>query len=381
MESVSKIIAENIQRRRKQLGLTQQELGARLGYSVKTVSKWESGNGTPPTVILPELALALKIDVGQLLSRETEARFFLGIDGGGTKTEFALADEDGHVLKSLLLGTSNPSDIGITAALEVLRSGISEVCAHTPKSSIALFAGLAGGSTEGISEQIGQFLNSFGFARVSHGSDAKSAVAAGLGKRDGIVVIMGTGSVAFAQCGGIQTRIGGYGYLLGDEGSGFSFGRDALLTALQCEDGSGDASKIYDLVKARCQGKTVLEKLGSFYEGGKRRIAEYAPCIFDAYETGDAVAKRLLWQNLEKVAQTVRGAARKLPSNLSPVPVVLCGGLAKATGNVIIPILESILSKDSKQYTVSLCTRSMIYGALTLAGMPDENDKKEIKSC
>lgn len=381
MESVTNIIAENIKRRRKKLGLTQEELGAQLGYSVKTVSKWESGNGTPPTVILPKLALALKADVGQLLTAESQSHFYLGIDGGGTKTEFALADEEGHVVNSIRLGTSNPSDIGINAALEILRAGISEICAHIPKSSISLFAGLAGGSTEGISEQIEQFLNSFGFAKASHGSDAKSAVAAGLGNKDGVAVIMGTGSVAFAQHGGKQTRVGGYGYLLGDGGSGFAFGRDAILTALQYEDGSGEASAIVDLVKARCESENVLEKLGSFYAGGKRTIAGYAPCVFEAYQMGDTVAKNIVQRNLEAVAQMVRVAANSLSKDLSPVPVVLCGGLACATGDVIIPILERILSGYSKKYAISICSHSMIYGALTLAGMPCEKEKKEITSC
>ena len=372
MESVTNIIAENIKRRRKQLYLTQEELGAQLGYSVKTISKWESGNGTPPTVILPALALALKTDVGQLLTAESKSHFYLGIDGGGTKTEFALADNEGQIIRSLLLGTSNPSDIGIHATLEVLRAGISEICAHISKKSVSLFAGLAGGSTDGVSEQIQQFLNSFGFAKVAHGSDAKSAVAAGLGKQDGVAVIMGTGSVAFAQHSGKQTRVGGYGYLLGDEGSGFSFGRDALLTALQFEDGSGEASAIVDLVKAHCQSQNVLEKLGSFYEGGKRIIADYARCVFEAYRMGDRIAETIVNQNLKAVAKMVRGAANRLPKNNIPVPVVLCGGLACAEGNVIIPILERILSEDSKKYEISICRHSMIYGALTLAGMPEK---------
>lgn len=381
MKSVTYIIAENIRRRRKQLGLTQEELGEALGYSVKTVSKWESGNGTPPTVILPELALALKTDVGQLLTEESKSHFYLGIDGGGTKTEFALADENGKIVRSLLLGTSNPSDIGIKASLEVLRAGISEICAQIPKSSISLFAGLAGGSTEGISEQLGQIFNSFGFEKARHGSDAKSAVAAGLGKRDGIVVIMGTGSVAFAQHSGKQTRVGGYGYLLGDGGSGFAFGRDAILTALQYEDGSGEASAIVDLVKAQCGSENVLEKLGSFYEGGKRTIAGYASCVFEAYRTGDAVAEAIIRNNLKAIAQTIRGAANSIPKDLSPIPVVLCGGLASAMGEIIAPLLAEMLARDSKKYDASICQRSMIYGALTLAGMPETNETKENLSC
>ena len=199
MKNLVEIIAENIKRERKKLGISQYELGELLGYSVKNISKWESGKGTPPTMVLPRLASVLKIDVNSLLTEQTPPRFFLGIDGGGTKTEFALADSNGNIIRKLFLGTSNPSDIGIKASLEILKSGILEICRDYHKSSISVYAGLAGGSTAGINEQIHQFLNTFGFENVEHGSDAENAIAAGLGNKNGIAVIMGTGSIVFSQ--------------------------------------------------------------------------------------------------------------------------------------------------------------------------------------
>lgn len=379
MKNMTDIIAENIKRERKKLGLTQEELGELLGYSVKNISKWESGNGTPPTTILPRLAKALKMDVNSLLTEQRHSLLYFGIDGGGTKTEFVLADHDGNVIKRILRGTSNPSDIGIKAALEILRSGIMEICTDHPPKSISVFAGLAGGSTEGIKEQINQFLNGFGFAQVKHGSDAKNAIAAGLGNRDGIAVIMGTGSVAFAQCEKRQHRVGGYGYLFGDLGSGFAFGRDAILAALQVEDGSGEPTAIYEQVKALCKKECVLESLGAYYEGGKRIIAQYASCIFEAYEKGDSLARKILERNLEAIAQTIRGAVKHLSLSHKTVPVVLCGGICNAYEDIIIPILNKILSADTQKYSISVCKKPMVYGALTLAGLQPEI--KENKSC
>lgn len=381
MKCTADIIAENIKRERKRLGLSQEELGEMLSYSVKSVSKWETGGGTPPTVLLPRLAAALKVDVNYLLSEQAASRYFLGIDGGGTKTEFALADENGAVIRSLLLGTSNPSDIGIQKALEVLREGIHNICMGLPKNRISLFAGLAGASTKGISEQIAKFLAELGFFSAEFGSDAKNAVAAGLGGRDGIAVIMGTGCVAFAQSDNVQYRVGGYGYLLGDLGSGFAFGRDAILAALQYEDGSGESTAIYELVRARCQGETVLEKLGRFYEGGKREIAQYAPCVFDAYAAGDTVARDILERNMESIANTIRGAARKVRGD-GVVRVVLCGGISTSSGQILIPMLEKMLSSDTRKYEISICERTMIIGALTLAGMPAQaEEEKENPLC
>ena len=367
MTSITEAIAENIKQRRKELRMTQNELAIILGYSTKAVSKWESGKGVPPTVILPALANALHTNVESLLSMNTEGSFFLGIDGGGTKTEFALADSDGNIIRTTILGTSNPSDIGIDAALNVIKTGISEVCADIPKSNISLFAGLAGGSTEGIYEQISDFFERYGFASAKHGSDAMNAISASLGNDDGIAVIMGTGSVTFAQVNGKTHRIGGYGYLLGDAGSGFSLGRIAILSALMCEDGSGAETALYEAVKKRCGTQKVLDNLGEFYRGGKRTIAQYAPLVLNAYADGDKVAKNILFSELEEVAKTIRGAAKHLPSEKAPIRVELCGGLC-TKDDIIERVLREILANEN--YSVNICKNPLIIGALRLAGMP-----------
>ncbi len=370
MDGITAAIAKNIRERRRALGLTQSVLAEMLGYSVKAISKWESGKGVPPTVTLPALAKALKTDIDCLLSSENEEIFYLGIDGGGTKTEFALASGEGEILRSLCLTASNPSDIGIEAAITVLKDGIAEITAGIPKSRISLFAGLAGGTTEGVKQRLSAFLGSLGFLSAKNGSDAENAVAASLGKRDGIAVIMGTGSVTFAQSGGSLYRTGGYGYLLGDAGSGFSLGREVILAALKAEDGSGRKTLLLDTVRARCGGESVLTSLGAFYKGGKRTVASYAPCLFEAYEKGDAVAKAILEENLLAVAETVRGAMKHLCG--TSLPVVLCGGIADAYGDTVIPYLEKMLAHEAKRIEISHCACPLIYGALMLAGMPEK---------
>lgn len=300
------------------------------------------------------------------MSPHSDEMFYLGIDGGGTKTEFAFANSNGHIIKSVCLGTSNPSDIGIENALNVLRMGIIEVCGNIPKSNISVFAGLAGGSTAGISKQISSFLSKFGFAEAKSGSDAMNAIATSLGDADGISVIMGTGSVAFAQANGKIHRVGGYGYLLGDAGSGFSLGREAISSALCFEDGSGEETILYDAVRKKCGTERVLESLEKFYDGGKREIAQYAPLVLNAYADGDKVAKRILFDNLEKVAQTIRGASKYLPNTKAPTRVVLCGKLC-TKDDIIYRALCEIMAKEN--YSISICNQPLIFGALRLAGM------------
>ncbi len=372
MKSVTDILAENIKAERKRRGMTQEALAARLGYSVKAISKWESGRGTPPTVILPLLAKVLQTEVGTLLCEGGEGRLYLGIDGGGTKTELALADETGILLQTVVLGSSNPNDIGIESALSILREGISEVCAGIPKSRISLFAGLAGGGTADVKEKLASFLDGFGFARSAVGSDAENAVSAGLGQQNGVVCILGTGSVVFAQQAGKLHRVGGYGYLLGDAGSGFALGRDAVLAALQYEDGSGAPTALYEAVKEKCGTERVLDALGAFYRGGKRRVAEFAACVLDAYARGDDLSTQILMKNLAEVAEMVHSAAARL--ECARVPVVLCGGVACAYADTVRDLLADLLTKKQKQYVVSLSRRRPVYGALALAGMPVRED-------
>jgi N-acetylglucosamine kinase-like BadF-type ATPase len=365
-KGVLETIARNIRARRKELKMTQSEMAEILGYSAKAISKWESGAGAPPTVILPTLAQVLQTDLDTLMGDTSDQMLYLGIDGGGTKTNFVLADAKGNVQSSVCLGTSNPSDVGIENALDVLRAGIIEVCGNVPKRNISVFAGIAGGSTDGIYEQISAFLARFGFASAKNGSDAMNAISASLGDADGVAVIMGTGSVTFAQANGKTHRVGGYGYLLGDAGSGFSLGREAILAALCFEDGSGEETALYEAVRKKCGTARVLDSLGKFYSGGKREIAQYAPLVLRAYENGDRVAKRILLDDLERVAQSIYGASKHLPNTKEPIRVVLCGGLC-TKDDIICRVLGEILSKE--KYSISICERPLTFGALRLAGM------------
>lgn len=367
MKDISAYLAANLRRRRKALHLTQSQLAEALGYSEKAISKWEGGKGLPPTAILPRLAQLLEVTLDELMTEPISGPLYLGIDGGGTKTDFVLANAEGSILRELRLGSSNPNDVGLASTKELLRQGISTVCEGYPRSGISAFAGIAGGTTPEVAKALREFLSRFGFAHVENGSDAQNAVSAGLGAANGIAAIMGTGSVVFAQNGKKQYRLGGYGYLLGDSGSGFALGRAAISAALQQEDGSGPETALYPLVLAQCGGKTVLEKLGDFYAGGKALIASYAPLLFRALEQGDGVAQTIFQAQMRELALVIQGAAKHLATDT--VRAVLCGGLAEANQAFILPVLGDILKNSPAQYRLSICKATMAEGALYLAGM------------
>ena len=301
-----------------------------------------------------------------------EIRYFLGIDGGGTKTDFALTDSEGNLLRRVKLGATNPNDVGFERASATLREGITALLEGIDPAEVSAYAGLAGCSSLENQPKIAELLAAFGFGRAENHNDAQNALAAALDGEDGIMVIMGTGSIAYAKCQNEQHRIGGYGYLFGDAGSGFAIGREVILAAFSAEDGSGDPTLLYDLVREKAGLDTVLSGIDEFYRGGKRLLADYAPLAFTAFARGDRVAEQILLRNLSAIAGLIKGGAKKLSRRA--VKVGLCGGLTKDSA-IILPMLSQLLEKEETEFTIEICHRPPVWGALRLAGMP----KKEFE--
>lgn len=371
MEQSSKNFAVNLRNRRRCRKLTQKQLADRIGYSEKSISKWESGAAIAPSVVLPDLAGVLGVSIDELFDSAMEPVYYLGIDGGGTKTEFALADKSGRLLSSTVIAGCNPVDIGLDATFDILRTGIAAVCRDILPEKISVFAGIAGGMTGDNRQRIHDFLAQYRFAAADNGSDAQNAVAACLGKADGIVVIIGTGDVTFAQRDGQLQRMGGFGYLFDEGGSGYAIGRDAILAALKAEEGTGGPTQIVELFKKRLASEKIFDSLSLFYKGGKRKIASYAPLVFEAANAGDATALRILNDNFSAVAAYIRKAAERFPHH-QRVKVVLAGGITNQSGTVL-PLLDSLM-ENNLLYDISVNNQPLVNGALLLAGMPRRTD-------
>ncbi len=362
--------AKNLKARRRELGLTQKDLADQIGYSEKSVSKWENGFSIAPSAILPLLAKKLETSIDALLSENSEQRYFLGIDGGGTKTEFALSDEDGTILYRAILDGSNPVDIGIDKTLDILADGISAVCGKIPNSKISVFAGISGGITGDYKNRIHEFLNRYNFADAKNGSDAENAVAIALGERNGTAIIMGTGSIAFTKTNGTLTRNGGYGFFFDDGGSGFSIGRDAVIAALTAEEGRGIETVLLPMLKEKLGCERLIDALGALYKGGKRIVASFAPLVFNALKAGDEAAEAIIDSNMRAIASLIDNAP--LTEN-GRHRVVIVGGLANEF-DIIEPYIKKYV-RNAESLDISANTSAPIYGALMLAGARQEKEK------
>lgn len=295
-------------------------------------------------------------------------QYYLGIDGGGTKTVFLLTDTRGVKLCSVTLGASNPNDVGFDTTCALLSDGIRAVTGGYDRAAISCFAGIAGAATGDHASRITEFLRSLGFARAEAASDLALSLAVCLGDDDGIAVIAGTGSVAVgrhsSEHGEQLYRAGGYGYLFGDAGSGFALGQGAILAALQAEDGSGAPTILQGMVADQCGTERVLSSLSDFYRGGKTEIARYAPLIFKAHAQGDAVATKILTDNVRAMAASVRALAERM--GMDHVRVGICGGLGNQHA-VLLPLLQDALSDDGRTYSLLAAQDAPIQGALYLA--------------
>lgn len=273
---------------------------------------------------------------------KNEVKYLLGIDGGGTKTEFLLTDINGKEIKRILLGFSNPVNTGIVNSCNVLSEGIKRSCEGINYSEISVYAGIAGAKAGDNEKLINDFLAGFGFSRFSCGSDIELALQLGFNGKNGVAVIAGTGIVAVARNGEKLFRTGGRGYLIDKGGSGFHFGSDALNSAFSFLDGRGGSEAILKLAEKRL-GKAIEEVAGEIYKGGPSYIAAFAPIVFDAYSLGDRNAAQIIERNAREIADIINGAFKL--SGISEKNAVICGGLAKQQ-DILLPFIKKYLADD-----------------------------------
>jgi len=360
MVNYAKNFAGNLKYLRKKLGLSQKDIAAATGFSEKTVSKWECGASIPDINTLFAIARMLKTNINELFS-DNENMYFLGIDGGGSKTELVLASADGSIKRSLKADCCNPIDIGIQNSKKILRDAIYEICSDISFSSIVAFAGIAGGTSADMKEKLADFFSEFQFRAFKNDSDNACIIEAGLGDRDGITLILGTGICAFSKLNGVFTRVAGWGYLIDSGGSAFNIGRD-ILNAYYCAiDGSGPATAITEEINALCPGGPQA-LIGRIYNDSKKTIASFAPVAFKLAAAGDRVAIDILKRNMSVAAHFIDTAAKLFKTE--PIPVVLAGGLTEQ------PLLPQYL-KDSlpnpSRYNIEILRCSPVLGAVSLA--------------
>jgi N-acetylglucosamine kinase-like BadF-type ATPase len=266
--------------------------------------------------------------------------YVLGIDAGGTKTVCLLADEGGRVLAEARGAGANLQASGELEVEKVLHQLMEDTLGQHDIRPDAICLGIAGVDRPSDAKAVQSIMRRIGFkSRIVVVNDALVALVAGAGDQPGVVIVAGTGSIAYGvDAAHHACRAGGWGYLLGDEGGGFWIGRAALSAVVRQFDGRGPATRLTELVLGQMHLATPAQLIHAIYDRGLQRhvVAGLAEVVQQAMLAGDAVASHILARAAEELVSAAASVVTRLGMRGDIYPTILAGGIFRA-----IPALSS----------------------------------------
>lgn len=264
--------------------------------------------------------------------------YSLGVDGGGSKTLAIIVDAQGKQRGQGLSGSSNYAAVGLSQAVTHIRSAVEEAAgeAGCTLPLHAAWLGLAGIDRQDDCDALLPHLRSLA-ETVYLTNDAELLLSA-LDNAVGVALIAGTGSIALARnAQGSIKRAGGWGHILGDEGSGYDIGRRALQAATRAADGRELATALLELIMQHWNLTSADGLIGKVYHAAdKADIAQISTLVFAAARSGDSTAREIIRQAAQELAlaaitvgANVGATARDYPYDdpVGPLPIALGGGL------------------------------------------------------
>jgi N-acetylglucosamine kinase-like BadF-type ATPase len=302
--------------------------------------------------------------------------YLLGIDGGGTRTTAWLADEKNRVLGRAVAGPSNPFKVGFQAAERgILRAardarkraalrGGARRGIQAPLDAVVL--GLAGTDRPPAHRKLYAWLRKSIPARHHLlTSDAAIALRAAVGNSPGIIVVSGTGSIAYARDErGNVLRSGGWGTLYDDAGSGYDLGRQAIVAALRDYDGRGPHTQLLARVRAALRLREITQVVLKPLQPDA--VAALFPVVLKAARRRDDVAAQLCAQAGRDLAEMALALIRRLGWTRRVVPVVCAGGVFRSSPAIRRAFALRLRRAATHAHTL-LLRHSPVEGALAVA--------------
>jgi N-acetylglucosamine kinase-like BadF-type ATPase len=265
---------------------------------------------------------------------EITVAYYLGIDGGGSKTTCTVGDE-ASLLGSAVAGPSNIIRVGEVRARQSLHEAISQACVAAkinPRQLHRACVGVAGVASEEVANAVHKLIAEVIPAEIEVVGDMQIALQAALGAEPGVVVIAGTGSIAYGRdARGRTARAGGWGFAISDEGSAHWIGRTAVAALLRAADGSGDdgvdqSSRFFREVKLIWKVES-LDQLARTANTNPD-FAALLPAVVNAADAGDEVARNVLAQAGSELAALAAIVIRSLfPEDKAAIPLAMVGGV------------------------------------------------------
>ncbi len=296
--------------------------------------------------------------------------YVLGIDAGGTKTVCYLADVNGHIVGEGRGGGANLQAHGELEVEKVLHGVIDQALAERAVLASSVCLGVAGVDREEDDRTIRAIMRRLGFrTHTLVVNDALIALVAGLGDEPGVVLIAGTGSIAYGvNASGFAARAGGWGFVLGDEGSGYWIGRQALAAVVRESDGRGPRTQLTPLVLQHFNLARIDGLVRAVYDRGLHRqaIASSGVVVERARAMGDIAAAEILSKAGEELTRAAASVISRLEMRGQAFGTVLAGGMFR-----VIPWLAKDvthrMAEVAPRTTVNTLTCEPALGAVHLA--------------
>ena len=304
--------------------------------------------------------------------------YVIGIDGGGTKTSAVLCAIDGAILAEAEGGPSNCQVIGVEKTAAIILDLIHQCC-HIIGCNVsqigATVAGLAGAGRPNDQQRILDELlrianvQKLTLNRVAIESDARIALEGAFKGKPGIIVIAGTGSIVFGKDEkGKIYRAGGWGRLIGDEGSGYSIGREAFRAVAKMLDGRGEKTKLIKLLSKKFGLGTQEAIIDALYQQNFD-IAGIIPIVIEAAMKGDRIAKRLLSNASMELVDVISAVIANMHKgkNLSKKLNLAFAGSLLANDNFYSKKVRSVVRRHLPQIRINEQESSPVVGAALMA--------------
>ena len=289
--------------------------------------------------------------------------YYLGIDGGGTKTQFTIINENVEVIQSIKKGTSHFKQIGLTGVEGVLREGLNEVLnkSNLTKDKIdGVCIGLAGyGNIREDREKLQNIIEKvFKDFNYIIRNDVEIAISGALNGDDGIVIVSGTGSIALSKIGNEFKRCGGWGYSIGDEGSAYWIGKKVIEIFSKEADGRLDKTHIYDIIKKNLSlsnDYSLIIYINEEIKCDRLEIAKFSKLCFEAAKLEDINAINIFNLAAKELSDLVNILIKDFKSN--NIKLSYIGGVFKS-GKFILDPLKHLVDKKcvlvSPKYTADI---------------------------
>lgn len=309
---------------------------------------------------------------------QTQPHFWLGIDGGGTNCRAAIGSPDGKVLGEGQAEAANLLRVGLDNAVANIKKAVHQACDRAGIEAAQITAaciGLAGVSQPGYHQQMLEALKkALPISDISLETDARVALAGATNNSPGVVIIAGTGSIA---CGvnarGHFARSGGWGPIMGDEGSGSYIGRRALEAVMMAWDHRGKPTSMREPVLKHFGVSTPPELTTVIYDSSAKekgevpaRIAQLSRIAVRAAEEGDQVAQEILAAAAKELAKTTIAVIKQLQMEQETFPVAYVGGVFEA-GELILKLLREEIQRVAPNAEIAPPLESPVIGAVKMA--------------